>query len=166
MGLECRQASIKTLKSDLGFSFEAQQISVLDPSAAILTVTALAFTGAAIIRKDKAAYTTTSLAASAATTKKEIKMSYVPIRTEIDRTLKPWPYHFSERDKGSVLRVLGHLDFEVPAAVTALAAAGEKLGSGGHRINLYDLDQKLAGYDIPLMRKMELKTLLIRQGLL
>lgn len=59
-------ASIKNLKSALGFSFEAQRITVADPDADIVTITDLAFTGAAILRKDKAAYTTTSLAAAAA----------------------------------------------------------------------------------------------------
>jgi len=58
-------ASIKALKTVLGFSFEAQDIEVLDPGADVLTITDLAFTGAAILRKDKAAYQTTSLAASA-----------------------------------------------------------------------------------------------------
>lgn len=58
-------ASIKALKSALGFSFEAQRITVADPGAEILEIVDLAFTGAAILRKDKAAYQTTSLAASA-----------------------------------------------------------------------------------------------------
>lgn len=56
---------IQALKDVLGFSFEAQRLTVADPGADILTITALTFTGAAILRKDKAAYTTTSLAASA-----------------------------------------------------------------------------------------------------
>ena len=56
---------IKDLKNVLGFSFEAQRLSILDPGADVLTITDLAFTGAAILRKDKAAYTTTSLAAKA-----------------------------------------------------------------------------------------------------
>ena len=59
-------STIKAQKSVLGFSFEAQRITVLDPCADVLTITELTFTGAAILRKDKAAYTTTSLAASAA----------------------------------------------------------------------------------------------------
>ena len=59
-------ASIKSLQSALGFSFEAERILVEDPGADILRIIELAFTGAAILRKDKAAYQTTSLAASAA----------------------------------------------------------------------------------------------------
>jgi hypothetical protein len=57
---------IKSLKSDLGFSFEAHRIYVEDMSAAVLSITQLHFTGAAILLKDKAAYTSTSLAANAA----------------------------------------------------------------------------------------------------
>lgn len=57
---------IQALKDVLGFSFEAQRLVIEDPSADILRITELTFTGAAILRKDKAAYTTTSLAASAA----------------------------------------------------------------------------------------------------
>jgi len=59
-------ASIKSLQSALGFSFEAERILVEDPSADILRIIELAFTGAAILRKDAAAYQTTSLAAAAA----------------------------------------------------------------------------------------------------
>jgi len=59
-------ASIKSLQSALGFSFEAERIRVEDPSADILRIIELVFTGAAILRKDKAAYQTTSLAAAAA----------------------------------------------------------------------------------------------------
>lgn len=59
-------ASIKSLQSALGFSFEAERILVEDPGADILRIIQLEFTGAAILRKDAAAYQTTSLAASAA----------------------------------------------------------------------------------------------------
>jgi hypothetical protein len=56
---------IKALKDVLGFSFEAQRLYVEDIDADVLRITELTFTGAAILRKDKAAYQTTSLAASA-----------------------------------------------------------------------------------------------------
>lgn len=57
---------IRASASDLGFSFEARNIYVADPRASVLEVTELAFTGAAVLFKDKAAYHRTSLAASAA----------------------------------------------------------------------------------------------------
>jgi phage shock protein A len=60
-------ADIKRNKGALGFSFEAQQILVADLDADPLVITSCVFTGAAILKKDKAAYTTTSLAASAVT---------------------------------------------------------------------------------------------------
>ena len=63
---------IQALKDVLGFSFEAQRLYVEDMGAEILRITELTFTGAAILRKDKAAYQTTSLAASA---EGEINMS-------------------------------------------------------------------------------------------
>jgi hypothetical protein len=156
---------IKALKNDLGFSFEAQRISVLDPGAAVLTVTALAFTGAAILRRDKAAFTSTSLAASA--TIERIKtMSYVtPTNVAVEKApLKPFHFHFGNRQ--SLITTLGYLGFEVPAAVTALAAAGEPLGKGGHRIDLHQLDTVLAGYDVQPRIRIQLKNELGRQGLL
>lgn len=59
-------ARIHAASSDLGFSFEAKNIFVADPLADVLEITELAFTGAAVLFKDKAAYWNTSLAASAA----------------------------------------------------------------------------------------------------
>lgn len=56
---------IQAMKDHLGFSFEAKQILVKDLDADILEISSMAFTGAAILRKDKAAYLGTSLAAEA-----------------------------------------------------------------------------------------------------
>jgi hypothetical protein len=78
---------IKDLKNVLGFSFEAQRLTILDPSADVLTITDLAFTGAAILRKEKAAYTTTSLAASAKPG--ELNMSPEELKALLDAALKP-----------------------------------------------------------------------------
>jgi hypothetical protein len=158
-------STIRSLKDVLGFSFEAQRIKVLDPHAGVLTITELAFTGAAILRKDKAAFFSTSLAASATTQRTKI-MSYV---TQTDITsdkppLKGWHFHFA--NKASLLRTMEQLGFEVPGAVTALAAANEPLGKGGHRIDLHQLDSVLAGYDVSPRIRMQLKNELIRQGLL
>jgi len=69
---------IQALKDVLGFSFEAQRLTVQNMAADILTITELTFTGAAILRKDKAAYETTSLAASAAN--EEIDMTTEELR--------------------------------------------------------------------------------------
>lgn len=53
-------------QSQLGFSFEARNISATDAEADPVVITDLFFTGAAILMKDKAAYKTTRLAALAA----------------------------------------------------------------------------------------------------
>lgn len=56
---------IQEMKDVLGFSFEAQRVRVEDPSADVLRISELTFTGAAILLKSKAAYQNTSIAASA-----------------------------------------------------------------------------------------------------
>lgn len=84
-------ALIQELKSVLGFSFEAQRIYVEDPSADVLRITELTFTGAAILLKDKGAFKSTSLAASAENgdlnmTAEELKALMGPL---FDTALKP-----------------------------------------------------------------------------
>ena len=49
--------------------------------------------------------------------------------------------------------------------MTALAAANEPLGKGGHQIDLHQLDTILAGYDVQPRMKIQLKNELSRQGL-
>jgi hypothetical protein len=56
---------IQSERDELGFSWEIQNIVVQDSTADPLVITGCVFTGAAILYKDKAAYTTTSLAAQA-----------------------------------------------------------------------------------------------------
>lgn len=85
-------ARIRRDKSLLGFSFEATRIHVETLSSDPLVITACVFTGAAILRKDKAAYTTTSLAAAAAgdieMTKEELEAilaaALAPVTAEIE----------------------------------------------------------------------------------
>lgn len=57
--------AIQINKDKLGFSFEAKRILVETMDADPLVITECVFTGAAILLKDRAAYQTTSLAASA-----------------------------------------------------------------------------------------------------
>lgn len=56
---------IQSDKDKLGFSWELKNIHVEDVKAATWVIVDCTFTGAAILQKDKAAYTTTSLAAAA-----------------------------------------------------------------------------------------------------
>jgi hypothetical protein len=58
-------ARVRSERSRLGFSYEMRDIYVKDPKAASWEITDCIFTGAAILYKDKAAYTTTSMAAQA-----------------------------------------------------------------------------------------------------
>lgn len=129
---------IQSLKSDLGFSFEAQRIFVEDMSAEILRITELTFTGAAILLKDKAAYTSTSLAASAENedftmTAEELKALLGPMLAD---AVKPFTDRMTklEADTASVLSITQAAakirnDVEPHAAAldtqaTALEAAG------------------------------------------
>jgi hypothetical protein len=64
-------AAIQASKDDLGFSWEVSA-AFDDPAADPLDITRCIFTGAAILRKDKAAYTNTSLSAMAAASETEM----------------------------------------------------------------------------------------------
>jgi len=79
-------ARIKTDKSALGFSFEAQQIHVESLDTDPLVIVDCVFTGAAILKKDKAAYQTTSLAASAAG---DLEMTKEELQALLAEALKP-----------------------------------------------------------------------------
>lgn len=59
-------AEIKASKDKLGFSYECREIYTSDPDANPCVVVDCIFTGAAILRKDKAAYHSTSIHASIA----------------------------------------------------------------------------------------------------
>lgn len=63
---------IKAKTDILGFSFEADRILVEDPKADPLVILQCVFTGAAVLRQDRAAYHSTSLAASAAAEEEKV----------------------------------------------------------------------------------------------
>jgi hypothetical protein len=165
-------STIRQLKSALGFSFEAQRISVANPGSAVLVITDLTFTGAAILLKDKAAYQSTSLAASAGASAGDrspdtriIPMDYVQTNVFPAKTpLKPFGYGFTS-PKG-LAHCLSAIGFALPGTVTALAASGQPLGRSGMKISVFDLDQKLKEYDIPTSKRLQLKCEMQRQGLL
>lgn len=90
-------ATIKRDKSILGFSFEAQQIHVESLDGDPLVITDCVFTGAAILKKLKAAYTTTSLAASAAG---EIEMTKEDFEAILAAALKPVNDKITEIEAG------------------------------------------------------------------
>lgn len=114
---------IKDLKEVLGFSFEAQRLTILDPTADVLTITDLAFTGAAILRKDKAAYSTTSLAAAAAIG--DIDMTKEEMQALLAAALSPMVARL-EKIEASATVVAAPVVVDVKAAVAeALAAQAE-----------------------------------------
>lgn len=75
---------IQADKDVLGFSFEAQRIYVADPGSDPVEIVDCVFTGAAILRKDKAAYHSTSLAANA---DKEFDMDPEELKAMLDAAL-------------------------------------------------------------------------------
>jgi hypothetical protein len=79
-------ASIQASKADLGFSWEIADVWVEDPAADPLVITDFAFTGAAILRRDKAAYSGTSLAASA---EEDIPMTKEEMAAALAEAVKP-----------------------------------------------------------------------------
>lgn len=80
---------IRADKDVLGFSFEATNITLADPGAAILAVEECVFTGAAILRKDKAAFMTTALAAQAEGQLQEIEMTPEEMKAIVAEAMKP-----------------------------------------------------------------------------
>jgi uncharacterized protein YjgD (DUF1641 family) len=108
---------IKELKDVLGFSFEAQRIFVQDPGADMLTITDLAFTGAAILRKDKAAYTSTSLAAKADTG--DIDMTAEEMKALLEASLKPIADRIGKLEAGAQPKVEAAAAVDVKAAIKA-----------------------------------------------
>jgi len=128
-------ASIRALKSALGFSFEAQRITVEDPGAEIVTITDLAFTGAAILRKDKAAYRTTSLAASAAI--EEIEMTPDEMKAMLTEVVAPISQRLDkiEADAAKKIEASSAVTNSVEPhakAIESCAAAMDAAGIGGH----------------------------------
>lgn len=129
-------AQIRAMKNLLGFSFEAQSITVADASADPLVITGCVFTGAAILRKDKAAYRSTSLAASAAE-KKEIDMTPEELKALLGEALKPVTDRLDklEASKDQKIEASAKVrDMVEPhaAALDSCADAMEAAGIGAH----------------------------------
>lgn len=80
-------ARIQEEKDDLGMSFESKRAYIDDPSQEVWIVRSIVFSGAAILYKDSAAYTRTSLVASAeedAMGMEEIMAKLDAMRTDLD----------------------------------------------------------------------------------
>lgn len=77
-------AQIKADVSKLGFSWELKDIHVDDLTADPWVINACVFTGAALLQKQKAAYTSTSLAAAADGAAEEDKMNFEEIMKKLE----------------------------------------------------------------------------------
>lgn len=127
---------IQSKKRLLGFSYEAQA-AVADWNSDPVEVTSCVFTGAAILFKDKAAYTTTSLEASASTEIPEMDMKELldAVRGVVKEEMSPVMKDVADLkastgriEAASVLpKVKPHAD-----RIRACAAAMEADGMGGH----------------------------------
>jgi hypothetical protein len=127
---------IRSKKKLLGFSYEAQAM-VEDWNKDPVEVTSCVFTGAAILFKDKAAYTTTSLEASASTEIPEMDMKELldavkaAVKEETAALVKDvsdLKASASNLEAANVLhKVKSHAD-----GIRACAAAMEAAGMGGH----------------------------------
>jgi len=82
-------ARIRADKKVLGFSFEAKVLKLADPGADPLEIEECVFTGAAILRKDKAAFSSTSLAAHAEEQPQEIEMTKEELAAALADAMKP-----------------------------------------------------------------------------
>jgi uncharacterized protein YlxW (UPF0749 family) len=137
---------IQSKRDELGFSWEIKNIFVKDVNADPMVITGCTFTGAAILYKNKAAYTSTSLAASAEEkimTKeimeaieglgKKLDDTKTELNTRIDsieasqKTSQEETMKQLQAGKEHMAKVEPHA-----TALESCAAAMEKDGVGGH----------------------------------
>ncbi|MBM2884092.1 hypothetical protein JFK97_06780 [Chromobacterium phragmitis] len=147
-------ADVQKYKDKLGFSYEAQ-VLLDDLKADVLEVTFCLFTGAAVMLKDKAAYTTTSITASA---DKELKMTPEELQALFASALAPITEQLSNVTKelaevkaGAATVHAGSVNHIVKPHAEALRNAAdslEKAGIGldpkrGHVALLRDMADKM-----------------------
>lgn len=127
-------ADIQARKSLLGFSYEAQA-AVADWKSDPVEVTSCVFTGAAILYKDKAAYTTTSLTASAPS---EIDMTQDELKAILAETLKPINDKIAAIEASAGKLEASNVLHKVKPHADRLRAAADEMdkeGMGGHERN-------------------------------
>ena len=111
---------LRARQSVLGFSFEASLVAVADETADPLVIQSCVFTGAAILRKDRAAYRTTSFDAARAA--KERPMPIIP---DISTQLSKSQAHPADMSAGR-MDCLRHVMPHVQALRKAAAHLSEK----------------------------------------
>ena len=135
-------ARIQSEKDELGFSWEVKNIYVKDTNADPLVITGCIFTGAAILYKDEAAYTTTQLAAQAEEKdmSKEILDEMKKLGDSVNETIGKVNERLDkiEASSNEITKTMQagaeHRAKVEPhaAALESCAAAMEKDGLGGH----------------------------------
>lgn len=136
-------ARIRADKKVLGFSFEATDIKLADPGADPLEIKECVFTGAAILRKDKAAFMSTSLAAHAESQTQEIEMTpeelKAAIAAAVGDAMKPTNDRLAKIEAAQTeapkLAAKAHTESMVEPHAKALEACAdgmEAAGIGGH----------------------------------
>lgn len=133
--------AIRAEKSDLGFSYECDA-RIQDTEADIWTLSHCVFTGAAVLYKELAAYTTTSLAAKAEQELEMTKEELLAIFAEANKPLNDAVAAIGEKVKaleaGKGASLAGPIIDQVKPHVDGLNAAAdamEKAGIGTHSEN-------------------------------
>src|SRR5262249_37181772 len=127
---------------DLGMSYEVADAAVEDPRAAIWKLTAVTFTGAAILRRAKAAYenTSISLAARAAEKVRGTKDEGRTLPASARRNLNARPSSLDPRPSsiGALMNTESHPELiqHLSESSTRLAAASEALEAAVKRIDV------------------------------
>lgn len=92
---ESEVREIQEKKDELGMSYEISSVLVEDPEADIWTLASLQFTGAAILRRNAAAYAKTAIAASAE--QEDANMAFDEVTKKLDNMSRKLDTIFAER---------------------------------------------------------------------
>ncbi len=129
-------ATIKRDMNALGFSFEAKPAHVVSLDGDPLVITSCVFTGASILRKDKAAYTTTSLAAAAAGENEMTKEDLEAIGSMLDAKIAPLSdkistIEASQAEIGTKIEAGAEMQAKVKPHADKLRAAADGMEAAG-----------------------------------
>lgn len=127
-------AFIQKNKDKLGFSYEAQ-VLIEDTNANPIKVTQCVFTGAAVLLKDKAAYTTTSISASAEEgqqmTKEEMQALFAEAVAPIAKQLEDVTKEVTAIKESAATLQAGSVHHLVAPHVSDIRACADKLEAAG-----------------------------------
>lgn len=131
-------AYIQAHKDELGFSYEIKRALIASMDEPVLTVESLIFTGAAILKKKDAAYTSTSLSASADAeidmTKEELEALFAAAEKKMAEKIEATVAEAVKKATGTNLNAasVAHLVNPHSTAIRNAASGMEKAGMGLH----------------------------------